>query len=124
MQTIESYVSEKLHLKKGVERYNDDFTKDMQKLWELLKGEMGGREHHEIMADLGEFDDEYEHLTYVYKENVFGRLLYSIVNYDLISLYPGNKVNIQKSNHPDIAKIMKKYATPEMIQKTYKAIFY
>ena len=123
MQTIESYLTEKLHLKAGVERYNDDFTNDMHELWGLLKDEMGQNDHHEIMADLMKFDDDYEHATYVYNENAFGRLLYSIVNYDLISLY-GRKIDIKRSNHPDIAKIMKKYATPEMIKKTYDAIFY
>lgn len=94
----------------------------MKKLFKLFKGEMGQDGHHEYIVDMMEFDDNYDGEKYVFNENVFRRLLYSVVNYDLISLY-GKKINVSNSNHPDIARIMKKYATKEMIESVYNSLF-
>lgn len=125
MKLIDTYIIEKLHLKQGIDRGETNFSKDMKKLFKLLKGQMGQEEHYEIMCDMMKFtsEDEYDDYgKYVFDEKIFQRLLYSIVNYDLISLYNRN-IDINNSNHPDIARILKKYATKEMINKVYDSLF-
>lgn len=122
MKTINTYILEKLHLKQGMQNIDVKFTSDMKKLLKLVKDNMGSNDHIEIIYDMCLTDEDYNIIGYEFNESKFRSLLYSIVNYDLISLY-GKKIDIKNSNHPDIARIMKRYATKEMVENVYNSLF-
>lgn len=112
-------ISEKLHIDKHINIHQDDqITKDFKKLGKLLRTEGADEEVYNSFLEMMEFyDDEYEDYYYKWDERKFYTFFREIVNYDWISLY-GGKVNVAESNHKEIAKILKKYATKEIIKKT------
>ena len=119
MINLNEYIIEKLHLNKNIKIHQDDqITKDFKKIAKLLKDEGADEELYDSFIDMMEFyDDEYSDYYYKFDEGKFYTFFREIVNYDWISLY-GGKVNVAESNHKEIAKILKKYATPEIIKKT------
>ena len=103
------------------EQYINDFSSDCEKLWRLFKDVVGGDELNEYMfASMGDLvvdkGDDFS-TVWKYNERSMANLLRGVVNYDLIDIFskPGT-INIENSNHPDIAEILQKYCTPEMIQ--------
>lgn len=48
-----------------------------------------------------------------------GNILRDVVNYDLIALCADGIIDVENSNHKDIAKIMKKYNKPEIGKKVW-----
>lgn len=119
MKKINNYIVEKLHLDKRTNIYADDqITKDFKKLAKMLRKDGADEDLYDSFIDMMEFyDDDYNDYYYKWDEHKFYTFFRSIVNYDWISLY-GGKVNIANSNHKEIAKMLKKYATPEIIKKT------
>lgn len=104
------------------ERYANDFAADCEQLWRLFKDVTGGDELNEYMfASMGDLvfgeGDDFS-TVWEYNERSMTNLLRGVVNYDLIDIFsePGT-INVENSNHPDIAQILQKYCTPEMIKK-------
>ena len=120
MKKLNNYIVEKLHLDKTTNIHQDDqITKDFKKLAKMLRQDGADEDLYDSLIDMMEFydDDDYSDYYYKWDEHKFYTFFRSIVNYDWISLY-GGKVNVANSNHKEIAKILKKYATPEIIKKT------
>ena len=87
----------------------------------LLKKDDADEEITDDLLCLAEFDDDnYEELHYKYSESKFSTFLRTIVNYDWICLRENGTIDIQNSNHKDIAKIISKYTEPEVGKKVYK----
>jgi hypothetical protein len=103
---------------------NNDFEATAKQLLEAFKDVVGGQELKEILfnyfSDIIFFDDNDEEYKWEWKYNKKGmlNLLYNIVNYDLIDIFsnPGT-INVENSNHPEIAKLLIPYCTPEMIKR-------
>jgi hypothetical protein len=111
------------------ETQENEFSNDCEQLWLAFKDVTGGEDLKEYMfnamGDLvfGEGDDF--KTVWTYNERSMMNLLRGIVNYDLIDIFsePGT-INIENSNHPDIAEIMQKYCTPEMIKRVEETFDY
>ncbi len=110
-------------------KYINDFSKDMSKVFSLVSGECGGDSIQSALfgwfngdIDVSADNEEDWVESYEYSDKGMVNVLYSVANYDLISLY-GKKVNVENSNHPEIAEIFKKWAKPEAIKKVYEAIY-
>ena len=58
---------------------------------------------------MSDFNEDYTEFYYEYDENKWAIFLRDIVNYDLISLGKNGGININDSNHKDIAKLIKKW---------------
>ena len=118
MKQLNHYIIEKTLISKNTKLDNEDeigdihdrddeITRDFRELYKLFKDEIGG-------------DDI---CGYEYNPNKFANVLYCVVNYDLISLRKNGEIDVKNSNHPNIAKIMKKYSTKDMGKRVYDLIF-
>lgn len=121
MKRIDSYINEKLVIDKDVESINSTVDKDFKQLMNLLKKDDADEEITDDLLALADFDDGYEHLYYTYKEDLFRTFLRTIVNYDWICLRENGKIDIQNSNHKEIAKIISKYVDDEMGKRVYNS---
>ena len=130
MKELNNYIIEKLRINKNIQikksdGYRDDeVTNDFRKMIHIIKN-IHGKDSEIInyIVDMMEWEDEDNvdsDVYYKFDEDKFYLVLREIVNYDLISLY-GGKVNISESNNKDLAKIIKKYATPELIKRVQKS---
>lgn len=126
MKTINIYITEKLKINKDSNLQslaNNQITKDFEKLFKIISRELG--KDSELLGDIVsmmEFaDNDYEIAYYEYNDNAFYYLLRDIVNYDLICLKDNGEIDINNSNHKDIAEILDKYNTPEMGKKVRKS---
>jgi hypothetical protein len=100
----------------------DNFSKDMDSLYNLLKDEIGNLNEY-LFYSMGDIkfdndDDEAYTIIYTYSDSGMLNLLYNLVNYDLVCITP-NKLDIKNSNHPEVAKIISKYVKPDMITRVY-----
>ena len=108
----------------------DQFSADMSKIFSLVHGECGGSDIQGLIFDYFNVDidfcdsDNAEDWIESYRYNNRGvfHLLYSLANYDLISLH-GKTVDVEASNHPDIAAIIKQYAKQETINKVHELLY-
>ena len=121
MKRIDSYINEKLVIDKDVESINSTVDKDFNQVMNLLKKDAADEEITDDLLALADFDDGYEHLYYTYKEDLFRTFLRTIVNYDWICLRENGKIDIQNSNHKEIAKIISKYVDDEMGKRVYNS---
>lgn len=126
MKKINNYLIEKLHLDKNlnldddIHDRNDEITKDFRKLYKLISDEFGN--YHEALDSLSamsDFNDDYTEFYYEFDPNKWAIFLRDIVNYDWIALCADGIIDIENSNHKDIAKIMKKYNEPEIGKKVW-----
>ena len=129
MKKINLYIIEKLHLDKDTQvthnhGFSDDqVTNDFKKIYKIISNIDGkNSELLDYVVAMAEWesDDDDADMYYKFDEHKFYTLFREIVNYDFVSLY-GGKLNIKESNHKDLAKILKKYATPDIIKKTMKS---
>lgn len=104
--------------------HEDDFSVEMDKLYDLLKDEVGGDELSQrlfmLMGDVIFDKNDEDNYIIVYKYSKVGmiNLLYDLVNYDIICLTP-TEINIENSNNVEIANIISKYVEPDMISRIY-----
>lgn len=104
--------------------HEDDFSVEMDKLYDLLKEEVGGDELSQrlfmLMGDVIFDKNDEDNYIIVYKYSKVGmiNLLYDLVNYDIICLTP-TEINIENSNNIEIANIISKYVEPDMISRIY-----
>lgn len=106
---------------------NDTFSADMDKIFSIVNEYVGGKEIQESMfayfdADLVNMDSEDYHdweIKYNQSKSGIYCVLASMVNFDMVSVADG-MINIECSNMPEVAKIMKKYASDEQVKKIYE----
>lgn len=80
-----------------------------------------------------EFDEVKESFTdcfyntkkdcYEYDERTAFQFLYDVANYDMISLY-GGTINVEESNHPELAKVLKDMYSKEIVSQVYERLYY
>lgn len=121
MKRIDSYINEKLVIDKDVESINSTVDKDFKQLMKLLRKDDADEEIIDDLLALADFDYEYKHLYYTYKEDLFRTFLRTIVNYDWICLRETGKIDVENSNHKEIAKIISKYVNDEMGKRVYNS---
>ena len=104
-------------------KYADKFSEDMSKLFRLVDGECGDSVIRSQIVFRLDYDCDMESdnakdwvESFKYNDSGMFDVLYEIANYDLVSLI-GKKVNVKESNRPNIAKIVKKYVTQDMIDR-------
>lgn len=107
----------------------DQFSADMSKVFSLVGDCCGGDSIQEAIfgwfdgdIDVSEEDESDWIEKYTYSDRGMFNVLYELVNYDIVSL-SGKKVNVDESNHPDIAIIVKQYAKSDAINKVYEQIY-
>lgn len=94
----------------------NNFNKDMMKVFGMV------REYFDLGMSLTECFYNHKTDEYEYDRDGFFYFLYDIVNHDMISI-TGKKIDVEASNHPDLAKILKRYATQDNINMVYDRIF-
>lgn len=104
--------------------HEDDFSVEMDKLYDLLKDEVSGDELSQrlfmLMGDVIFDKNDEDNYIIVYKYSKVGmiNILYDLVNYDIICLTP-TEIDIENSNNIEIANIISKYVEPDMISRIY-----
>jgi hypothetical protein len=104
--------------------HEDDFSVEMDKLYDLLKEEVGGDELSQrlfmLMGDVIFDKNDEDNYIIVYKYSKVGmvNILYDLVNYDIIAITP-TEIDITNSNNVEIASIISKYVEPDMISRIY-----
>lgn len=116
---LKSFITEAV---KTILRENQDaeFANDCEALYALFMDVTGGEELRELLFSMGDLDFTEDDFTTVwtYDRGQMTSLLREVANYDLIDIFsvPG-AINIENSNHQDIAEIMAKYCDSEMIER-------
>jgi hypothetical protein len=103
------------------ENQEAEFAKDCEALYTAFSDVTGGEELRGELFNMGdlEFTGDDDVITvWKYDRGIMTSLLRDVANYDLIDIFsePGT-INIENSNHPDIAEIMAKYCDSEMIER-------
>ena len=103
------------------EEQDIEFSNDCQMLYNLLDDVCGGDEIRETMIQMSDidFDDDGNIIeNWIYDKRIMLYLLRDIVNYDLIDIFSTQgEINVENSNHPDIAQILQKYYSPDEIER-------
>ena len=128
MKKLNTYIFEKLKIDKNlnlddeIHDRDDKITKDFRKLYKLITKEFGY--NHEVLDSLStmsDFNDDYTEFYYEFDPNKWAIFLRDVVNYDWIALAADGIIDIENSNHKDIAEIMKKYNEPEIGKKVWQS---
>ena len=121
MKLINNYITEKLKLNGDIELSSDELkdeivdrddeiTKDFRKLYKMIYSVVGSNNPIlDSLCSMSDFNEDYTEFYYEFNENKWAIFLRDIVNYDLISLEKNGGININDSNHKDIAKLIKKW---------------
>ena len=98
---------------------NDKFTIAMHKLYSLLKDEVGGDSMRDTIASWFwlDWNGETKIVPCKYDERGMLSLTYQLCNYDAICLNDDGTVNIEYSNVPEIAKLVKPFVSKEIGMK-------
>ena len=70
---------------------------------------------------MSDFNDDYTEFYYEFDPNKWAIFLRDVVNYDWVALAADGIIEVEQSNHKDIAKIMKKYNEPEIGKKVWQS---
>lgn len=121
MKLINNYIIEKLKLNNDIELSSDDLkdeivdrddeiTKDFRKLYKMIYSVVGNDNPIlDSLCSMSDFNEDFTEFYYEFDENKWAIFLRDIVNYDLISLGKNGAINVNDSNHKDIAKLVKKW---------------
>lgn len=121
MKLINNYILEKLKLNNDIELSSDDLkdeivdrddniTKDFRKLYKMIYSVVGNDNPIlDSLCSMSDFNEDFTEFYYEFDENKWAIFLRDIVNYDLISLGKNGAINVNDSNHKDIAKLVKKW---------------
>ena len=95
---------------------NDSFSIAMDKLYTLLRDEVGGDSLRESIADWfwQDWNGDTRIVPCKYDDMGMSELLYGLCNYDLVSLNDDGSVNIENSNHPEIAEVISPFVKKEI----------
>lgn len=121
MKLINNYIIEKLKLNNDIELSSDDLkdeivdrddeiTKDFRKLYKMIYSVIGNDNPIlDSLCSMSDFNQDFTEFYYEFDENKWAIFLRDVVNYDLISLGKNGAINVNDSNHKDIAKLVKKW---------------
>ena len=121
MKLINNYIIEKLKLNNDIELSSDDLkdeivdrddeiTKDFRKLYKMIYSVVGNDNPIlDSLCSMSDFNQDFTEFYYEFDENKWAIFLRDVVNYDLISLGKNGAINVNDSNHKDIAKLIKKW---------------
>lgn len=121
MKLINNYIIEKLKLNNDIELSSDDLkdeivdrddeiTKDFRKLYKMIYSVVGNDNPIlDSLCSMSDFNQDFTEFYYEFDENKWAIFLRDVVNYDLISLGKNGAINVNDSNHKDIAKLVKKW---------------
>jgi hypothetical protein len=98
---------------------NDSFTIAMDKLYTLLKDEVGGDSMRDTIASWfwQDWNGETKIVPCKYDERGMLSLTYQLCNYDAICLNDDGSVDIHYSNVPEIARLIKPFVNKEIGMK-------
>lgn len=108
-------------VKRILRENQEEFAKDCEALYTVFRDVTGGEELRGELFNMGDLEftaDDDVITVWKYDRDIMTSLLRDVANYDLIDIFsvPGT-INIENSNHPDIAEIMAKYCDSEMIER-------
>ena len=87
-----------------------NFSNAMHYIWKALKGLCGEEELKESMVD---WFYDYHDDSFKYNQKGFYFFARAVANYDLICVKQNGRVDVKGSNHPDIARRIAPFLTPE-----------
>lgn len=121
MKLINNYIIEKLKLNNDIELSSDnlkdeivdrddEITKDFRKLYKMIYSVVGNDNPIlDSLCSMSDFNQDFTEFYYEFDDNKWAIFLRDVVNYDLISLGKNGAINVNDSNHKDIAKMIKKW---------------
>lgn len=116
-ESVSKILKETMGAEPGVQ--NDSFTIAMDKLYTLLKDEVGGDSMRDTIASWfwQDWNGETKIVPCKYDERGMLSLTYQLCNYDAICLNDDGSVDIHYSNVPEIARLVKPFVTKEIGMK-------
>ena len=116
-ESVSKILKETMGAESGVQ--NDSFTIAMDKLYTLLKDEVGGDSMRDTIASWfwQDWNGETKIVPCKYDERGMLSLTYQLCNYDAICLNDDGSVNIDYSNVPEIARLVKPFVNKEIGMK-------
>lgn len=94
----------------------ENFHSDMDRLYSMLSNE------YNLAETLHECFYNWRTDMFEYSEWMMFYFFYDVVNYDIISIY-GKKIDIEASNEPEVAKLLKPYVTQKVIDMVHERIY-
>lgn len=116
-ESVSKILKETMGAEPGVQ--NDSFTIAMNKLYTLLKDEVGGDSMRDTIASWfwQDWNGETKIVPCKYDERGMLSLTYQLCNYDAICLNDDGSVNIDYSNVPEIARLVQPFVNKEIGMK-------
>lgn len=116
-ESVNKILNETMGAEPGVQ--DDQFTLAMDKLYTLLKDEIGGDSMRDTIASWfwQDWNGETKIVPCKYDERGMLSLTYQLCNYDAICLNDDGSVNIHYSNVPKIARLVKPFVSKEIGMK-------
>jgi hypothetical protein len=116
-ESVSKILKETMGAEPGVQ--NDSFTIAMDKLYTLLKDEVGGDSMRDTIASWfwQDWNGETKIVPCKYDERGMLSLTYQLCNYDAICLNDDGSVDIHYSNVPEIARLVKPFVSKEIGMK-------
>ena len=116
-ESVSKILKETMGAEPGIQ--NDSFTIAMDKLYTLLKDEVGGDSMRDTIASWfwQDWNGETKIVPCKYDERGMLSLTYQLCNYDAICLNDDGSVNIHYSNVPEIARLIKPFVNKEIGMK-------
>lgn len=116
-ESVNKILNETMGAEPGVQ--DDQFTLAMDKLYTLLKDEVGGDSMRDTIASWfwQDWNGETKIVPCKYDERGMLSLTYQLCNYDAICLNDDGSVNIHYSNVPKIARLVKPFVSKEIGMK-------
>jgi hypothetical protein len=116
-ESVSKILKETMGAEPGVQ--NDSFTIAMDKLYTLLKDEVGGDSMRDTIASWfwQNWNGDTKIVPCKYDERGMLSLTYQLCNYDAICLNDDGSVNIHYSNVPEIARLVKPFVNKEIGMK-------
>ena len=116
-ESVSKILKETMGAEPGVQ--NDSFTIAMDKLYTLLKDEVGGDSMRDTIASWfwQDWNGETKIVPCKYDERGMLSLTYQLCNYDAICLNDDGSVNIDYSNVPEIARLVQPFVNKEIGMK-------
>ena len=116
-ESVNKILNETMGAEPGVQ--DDQFTLAMDKLYTLLKDEVGGDSMRDTIASWfwQDWNGETKIVPCKYDERGMLSLTYQLCNYDAICLNDDGSVNIHYSNEPKIARLVKPFVSKEIGMK-------
>lgn len=116
-ESVSKILKETMGADPGVQ--NDSFTIAMDKLYTLLKDEVGGDSMRDTIASWfwQDWNGETKIVPCKYDERGMLSLTYQLCNYDAICLNDDGSVDIHYSNVPEIARLVKPFVSKEIGMK-------